>query len=358
MRQAGFRFSTRCATSASTSPKGQFVGILGRNGAGKSTLLRILGGVYPADAGRVTVNGALSGLYELGVAGNAQLTGRQYAERLLTVHGFNWRERGLMIEDIEDFSELGDRFGDPIVTYSAGMAARLFFATATAGHCDVYLLDEILSVGDQHFQEKCWRRLQERIAHGASGVFVTHAWSAVVRICQSAHVLDRGRIIFTGSAEKASRIYLYGEGARPEDRTDRACFSSFPESPVVISPGEELSIAVKVHIRKPTDVRIGFALERMQAGYGWEIILLTRYPQPVGTALGHYLTEFCVPKVPLEPGSYQLSLQLVTPDHDSPGRFIDLDSRSWLGGNGIDVEVTQGTTDLLTMPSQWSVCAQ
>src|SRR6478735_8904152 len=135
-------------------PKGQFVGVLGRNGAGKSTLLRVVGGVYSADKGRIAVKGALSGLYELGLVGNPQLTGRAYAERLLTVHGFGARQRSVMIADIHDFSELGDRYEDPVLTYSAGMTARLFFSTATAGEYDVYLLDEILAVGDKHFQAK------------------------------------------------------------------------------------------------------------------------------------------------------------------------------------------------------------
>ena len=86
-------------------PKGEFVGVLGRNGAGKSTLLRVIGGVYPSDTGSVRVQGSLSGLYELGLVGNALLTGRQYAERLLTTHGFSRRERALMLADVLELSE-------------------------------------------------------------------------------------------------------------------------------------------------------------------------------------------------------------------------------------------------------------
>src|SRR3954469_935343 len=181
-------------------PKGQFVGVLGRNGAGKSTLLRVIGGVYAADRGSVSVDGALSGLYELGLVGNPELTGRAYADRLLNVHGFSERDRAAMIADIHEFSELGDRFDDPVLTYSAGMTARLFFSTATAGHYEVYLLDEILSVGDQHFQAKCWRRLRDRVSRGASGVLVTHDWSAILKMCETAHILESGRITFSGPA--------------------------------------------------------------------------------------------------------------------------------------------------------------
>src|SRR3954468_780849 len=94
-------------------PKGQFVGVLGRNGAGKSTLLRVIGGVYAADTGQVRVNGAMSAIYQLGLVGNPELTGRAYADRLLTVHGFSKNQRAAMITDIYEFSELGDRFEDP-----------------------------------------------------------------------------------------------------------------------------------------------------------------------------------------------------------------------------------------------------
>ena len=192
-------------------PKGQFVGILGRNGAGKSTLLRIIGGAYAPDVGRISVRGAMSALYELGVVASRELTGRQYADRLLMVHGFGARERSEMIADIHDFSELEDRFDDPVQTYSAGMGARLYFATATAGQYDVYLLDEILSVGDQHFQSKCWRRLRDRLSRGATGILVTHDWAAILRLCETARILEGGKVIFSGPADRAVRQYLYSD---------------------------------------------------------------------------------------------------------------------------------------------------
>ena len=188
-------------------PKGQFVGVLGRNGAGKSTLLRVVGGVYAADTGQVMVNGAMSSIYELGLVGNPELTGRTYANRLLTVHGFPRSQRAAMIADIHEFSELGDRFEDPVLTYSAGMTARLFFSTATAGSYDVYLLDEILAVGDKHFQAKCWRRLRDRISQGASGVLVTHDWAAILRMCETAYVLEGGKVIF-GVQQSARRGFI------------------------------------------------------------------------------------------------------------------------------------------------------
>ncbi|WP_342740122.1 ABC transporter ATP-binding protein [Bradyrhizobium sp. B117] len=337
-------------------PKGQFVGVLGRNGAGKSTLLRVIGGVYPADSGSVRINGALSGLYELGIVGNSQATGREYADRLLTVHGFAKRERQRMILDIHEFSELGARFEDPVQTYSAGMAARLYFSTATAGQYSVYLLDEILSVGDQHFQAKCWRRLQDRLAHGASGILVTHDWSAVLKLCQTAHVLDRGRIVFSGASERAARIYLYGDSAVGEMRRDLAAFIKTPPGLISARQGDDLVVPAEIEIFQSCDVCFGFVIERMQPGFGWETVIVTKRPVSVGSRPGRRRVEARVPSLPIEPLTYQISLQLSSPDPGASGQFLLLDSVGWLSGNGIALEVL-GESGTQLFHATWSVAA-
>lgn len=336
-------------------PKGQFVGVLGRNGAGKSTLLRVIGGVYAADQGRVAVNGAMSAIYELGLVGNPELTGRAYAERLLTVHGFSKRERAVMIADIHAFSELGDRFEDPVLTFSAGMTARLFFATATAGSYEVYLLDEILSVGDQHFQAKCWRRLRDRIGRGASGVIVTHDWSAIVKMCETAHVLDKGSIVFSGPAERAARLYLFGEAAGFAYHSGVARLGPSP-APLRARPGELLSFGFGVEILQPAKVGCVAVIERLQPGYGWETALMSRGPHPVGTKAGRFDVRIDLPELPLDPGSYQIGVNLVMPDADKGDPYVTLlDGWSWLNGNGIALEIEGDPDQGLALPLRWSV---
>ena len=336
-------------------PKGQFVGVLGRNGAGKSTLLRVIGGVYSVDRGQVAVHGALSGLYELGLVGNPELTGRIYAERLLTVHGFDRRARQAMIADIHEFSELGDRFDDAVLTYSSGMTARLFFATATAGHYEVYLLDEILSVGDQHFQSKCWRRLRDRVAHGASGVLVTHDWAAIVKLCETAHVLDKGSFIFSGPAQRAARFYLYGETSRHPVTEGFAHFAAKPADSITARQGEDFLLSVEAVIDKATDVGVVFVIERLQPAYGWEIALISREVAPVGNQPGRYAVEICTPRLPLDPGSYQISVHLVMPDPKLRGRRVNLGGYGWLDGNGITLEVEGEPEQGLMLPVRWEV---
>jgi lipopolysaccharide transport system ATP-binding protein len=335
-------------------PKGQFVGVLGRNGAGKSTLLRVIGGVYAADAGRVSIHGAMSALYELGLTGNRQLTGRQYADRLLNVHGFNTRERAAMSSDIHDFSELGDRFDDPVQTYSSGMSARLFFSTATAGNYDVYLLDEIMSVGDVHFQAKCWRRLRDRVSRGASGVLVTHDWEAAIKMCETAHVLDKGRVIFSGPAELAARRYLYGETARPRYHAGTAHLADRPATPIAASAGEDLHVKAMVEITAQLKVGCVAVIERLQPGYGWETALMSRESTQVGEKPGRYELDVLFPRLPLDPGSYQINVELLTLNPETGAR-IALDGWSWLNGNGLMLEVNGDPTRGMALPMRWRV---
>jgi lipopolysaccharide transport system ATP-binding protein len=339
-------------------PKGQFVGILGRNGAGKSTLLRVTGGVYPPDAGKVAIDGALSSLYELGLVANPELTGRQYAERVLKVHAFSASERKVMLDDIQEFSELGDRFEDPVLTYSAGMGARLYFSVATAGRYAVYLLDEVLSVGDMHFQSKCWRRLRDRIGAGASGVLVTHDWVSIVKLCETAYVLDHGRVIYSGPAERAARFYLYGETARERFKEGIVRFVGRPEYCETIETGADFHLSTEAEILSPVDVVLGVVFERLQPGFGWETAVMTRKLVSVGTKPGHYRIAVSLPKLPMEPGSYQISLQLVVADTENSDRYVMADSFGWLSGTGLHLEVTGHPEQGLALPSSWSVEAR
>lgn len=338
-------------------PKGQFVGVLGRNGAGKSTLLRVLGGVYPPDAGRVSTSGVLSAIYELGLVGNPHLSGRAYADRILTVHGFSRHKRAEMLEEIQDFSELGMRFDDPILTYSAGMKARIFFATATAGSYEVYLLDEVLSVGDQHFQAKCWRRLRDQVSRGASGVLVTHDWSAIVQMCQTAHVLDRGKVVFTGPAETAARMYLHGEDGRAIYPRDNARLLSRPEGIISASSGEDFVLNLEAEIRTPGAVLCTFAIEQLQPGFGWETVLMTRKPELIASNPGCYRIELRLPALPLRPGSYQMAVHLGAPDTEISGRLRLLDGWGWLNGDGLPLEVVGDPQVDTALPVSWRLGA-
>jgi lipopolysaccharide transport system ATP-binding protein len=337
-------------------PRGQIVGLIGRNGAGKSTLLRVLGHVYTADSGTVEMSGSIASLYELGLAGNPQLSGHAYSDRLLAIHGLSRRERKKVLGEIRDFSELGDRFDDPIQTYSAGMSARLYFSAATSIHHDIYLIDEILSVGDQHFQSKCWRRMRERLKSGASGVLVTHDWSAVAKLCEKAYVLERGRIRFVGPSDKAVRTYLFGDSLRQPTTDGIARFRSFPEEVRVVRQNDDLAVTLKVEILKSENVSCVGLLERHELGQGWEIALMSRRPTRVGNAPGLYEVTITVPRIPLVAGLYQFGASLVTPDLSVGGKaVIILDVRSWVNGNALEVRVLGDESAGIDLHPKWGL---
>ena len=317
-----------------TVPRGKIVGILGRNGAGKSTLLRLLGHVYTPTTGHIEVNGQVAGMFELGGLGNANLTGRQFAERYLTFFGLRRTELPAILEEICEFSELGEAFDQRIRTYSSGMGARLFFAVATSSQHEIYLIDELLSVGDEHFQAKSWRRMRDRLLGGASGVLVTHDWSAIVKLCEYACVIEDGRFAFQGSSDGAVVHYL----KLPVPQAGAARFPASLPDEFVLRSGEASRLRIPVEILDDVAVDGAISIEMLRIGIGWEIVILTEY-LPVADQRGEYEMVFEIPELPLAPGKYSLNLFLSQrPDGEGKPRAA-LDVRSWTYGNGLALKV-------------------
>lgn len=338
-------------------PKGQFVGIIGRNGAGKSTLLRVLGGAYDPSAGTISRASQPAALYELGAASNLLMSGRAYAWRFFELTGVPARRIRGLIDEAIDFSELEERIDDELHTYSAGMMARLFFAVATAEEHDLYLIDEILSVGDSHFQAKCWRRLRERLGKGASGVLVTHDWSAVLKLCHSAHVLDRGQFVRSGPAADVVRAYL-DEEAPVLLESESVHFAEVIPSEVHWRSGEDAHLDVAIEVRAPHDLKFVFAVEKMMIGIGWEIVL-NGIDLPIGhDVVGRRSMRLTIPRLPLPTGRYALSIGLVEVDPEDPFRRKVFDGYGWLLGRPIEVIVDGKSSEaLLRLPMTWSLDA-
>jgi ABC-type polysaccharide/polyol phosphate transport system ATPase subunit len=173
---------------------GQTLGIIGQNGAGKSTLLKILSGIMIPDTGTIQVDGKVTGLLELGTGFNAEMTGIENIYMNGTLIGMTRDEIGRKKQTIIDFSELGEFIHEPIKTYSSGMTMRLAFAIAIHADPKCFLVDEALAVGDAYFQQKCMRKIQEFRDNGGSIVFVSHDMNAIKTLCNSAIMLDQGKI--------------------------------------------------------------------------------------------------------------------------------------------------------------------
>jgi lipopolysaccharide transport system ATP-binding protein len=314
-------------------PKGEIVGVIGRNGAGKSTLLRILGKVFHPTRGEVLTFGTVAGLFELGGLGNPHLSGREYATRYLRIMGVRGRAREAMLADVLEFSELDAAFERPVRTYSSGMAARLYFATATAPRHDVYLIDEVLAVGDEHFQAKCHERIRQVLTRGASGVLVTHDWTSVLRLCHQAHVMERGRFWFSGPSDQAVVAYLGIE--RPAAKVARLVET---RARYEAHTGEDATIPLAVEIVETAAIELSISIERLRVGTGWEIVLLSDWTR-VGDRVGRYDVNVRIPALPLNAGQYSLNVFVRSQAPNPLAPPIVHDIRSWTVGNGLTLVV-------------------
>jgi len=186
---------------------GEFFGIFGPNGSGKSTLLRILAGIYVPDSGRVRVKGLLSPFIELGVGFNLELNARDNIRINATLSGLTSRELDEKFDRIFEFSEL-ERFVDQkLKNYSSGMLVRLAYSIAIQIPFDVLLLDEVLAVGDENFQQKCFATFERFKEEGKTVVLVTHALDLLDRFCDRVLLLDHGVVRSIGPPDQVIEAY-------------------------------------------------------------------------------------------------------------------------------------------------------
>ena len=186
---------------------GEILGIIGRNGAGKSTLLTAVSGVLKPVSGAVEVGGRIAPLLQVGSAFDYQLTGRENVYLNAAFLGFTRQEVDQCYDSIVDFAELAAFMEADFRTFSSGMAARLGFAVATAARADVLLVDEVLSVGDEHFRQKCEQRIDDFRRQRVTILFVSHDLLAVQDMCTRAIWLESGRIRADGQPESVIREY-------------------------------------------------------------------------------------------------------------------------------------------------------
>ena len=190
-----------------TAERGETVGVIGRNGSGKTTLLRLLSGVSAPTEGRVRVVGRVAPLIGIGVGFNAELTGRENVALNGRLLGMTPQEVADRFDEIVDFSEIESFIDTPVKFYSSGMFLRLAFAVAIHTNPDIFVLDEILAVGDLAFQLKCNQKMREIQERGTTIVVVTHNLQMLSRLAPRAIVLDHGRIAFDGDVDDALGAY-------------------------------------------------------------------------------------------------------------------------------------------------------
>lgn len=188
--------------------KGEAVGLIGKNGCGKSTTLKLLNRIMYPTSGTIRVNGRVSSLIELGAGFHPDMSGRENIYTNASIFGLTKKQIDEKLDDIIEFSELGEAVDNPVRTYSSGMYMRLAFSVAINVEADVLLIDEILAVGDVSFQKKCFEKLREIKYSGTTIVIVSHSLQQIEQICDKSIWIEKGHIRQIGSPKEIHLKYL------------------------------------------------------------------------------------------------------------------------------------------------------
>ncbi len=187
--------------------KGEVIGLIGSNGAGKSTLLKIVSGVMKPTKGKVTVNGQISPMIELGAGFDVELTARENIYLNGAILGYSKQFIDDKFDEIVEFSELRDFLDAPVKNFSSGMIAKLAFSIATVVDPEILIVDEILSVGDIKFQEKSKNKMMEMIKGGTTVLYVSHSLESISELCDRVVWLEHGKLIKVGNTKEICKEY-------------------------------------------------------------------------------------------------------------------------------------------------------
>lgn len=190
-----------------TVDKGEVVGLIGSNGAGKSTLLKVVSGVMKPTSGKVTVQGVISPMIELGAGFDGNLTARENIYLNGAILGYSKKFLDSKFDEIVEFSELKDFLDVPVKNFSSGMTAKLAFSIATVVNPEILIVDEILSVGDIKFQEKSKHKMMEMIKGGTTVLYVSHSLDSIKDLCTKVVWLEHGKVVKIGDTEKVCDAY-------------------------------------------------------------------------------------------------------------------------------------------------------
>ena len=205
--------------------KGEAIGLVGRNGCGKSTTLKLLTKIIYPNSGTVELKGRVSSLIELGAGFHPDMSGRENIYTNASIFGLNRKEIDARLDEIIEFSELGDYIDNPVRTYSSGMYMRLAFSVAINVDADILLIDEILAVGDANFQAKCFNKLREIKGNGTTIVIVSHSLAQIEQICDRSIWIKEGHIEEMGLPKDVHLDYLNYMNSERIDRKEREEFA-------------------------------------------------------------------------------------------------------------------------------------
>jgi lipopolysaccharide transport system ATP-binding protein len=252
--------------------RGEAIGVVGANGAGKSTILKLLSKILRPTRGSIMAPGRLSALIEIGAGFHPDLTGRENVYLNGAILGMTRQEISLKFDDIVEFAGISDFIDTPVKRYSSGMYARLGFSVAAHVDPEILLVDEVLSVGDMQFQEKCLERMLRFACEGTTVVFVSHNLQAVQMLCSRALLLRKGTVAMLGPTSEVLNEYLCSPVAQPVSITSTSIerillYDEKGEIKTNFSPGQRAQFRLTIHEKEPLkECQLGFIIHRATDG--------------------------------------------------------------------------------------------
>lgn len=257
---------------------GQSLGLIGENGAGKSTLLKLLTGVLTPSAGEVHVHGRVGALLELGAGFHPEYSGRDNIAMSSALHGLSAEAARAKLPEIIEFADIGHYIDEPVKHYSSGMVVRLGFAIIAALKPELLITDEVLAVGDEAFQKKCVRWIEDYLEGGGTLILVSHSMYHIQKLCRSACWLRQGEVVASGDVYAVTQAYLaYQERKSTPETLSRAAVANQGQEfylldlslngqtadlPVVLDIGSTLRVHARIHSRDGRVPVAGFGLAR------------------------------------------------------------------------------------------------
>jgi len=351
-------------------PRGTTLGLIGHNGSGKSTMLKILAGVYRPTSGRLLVDGRVSALLELGAGFHGELTGRENIFLNGSILGLTKRQIEASVEEIIAFADIGEFIDTPVKVYSSGMYVRLGFAIAVTLDPEILIVDEIIAVGDEEFQRKCFDHLYRLRKKGATIALVTHSMVLAQDLCDEAVWLDHGRARMVGDVQEVITGYLAAvnekEAAKAaadgtmikladaiprkgsgEVRMTGVEFFNADDPGGVLTPNSRSVVRIHYHARESVrNVELGLAFHH-ESG----LILAGPNSREGGVlydiAPGPGFADFAMDPFPFLPGTYMLTTAFVDKGHsyDYADREVTFQVRGSGAGDGVG---------LLRITGEWS----
>jgi len=338
--------------------RGEALGIIGPNGAGKSTLLKVLSRILRPNRGHYRVFGRVSSLIEVAAGFHQDLTGRENIYLNGTILGMRRREIDDKLEQIVEFSGIGEAVDTPVKRYSSGMLARLGFSVAAHMDPDVLLVDEVLSVGDAAFRAKCVRHMEQLIRSDVSVIFISHNLEQVRQLCTRCIVLDHGQAVFSGDVNRACDEYfacLNNEASEQDDTAgsdgrllDLACIDEHGKQTIYAKTHEALTIRVTYELPIKMD-RIALAIDFYTPDRTYVTVCSTVFDnQGLPSNSGVHEVSLNIFDLPLAEGHYLINPRLL----DAAGNRV-LDSSD--GRYPLEVEGPSVPKSTMSIAHSWTV---